>query len=62
MAQFEIEVIETLSRIVTVDAPDSESAIAMVVKQHENEDIVLSSNDFIGVDFQDTADCEANDE
>lgn len=44
---FKIEIQETLSRIVDVEAENIEEAIFKANKMYSNEDIVLSENDFV---------------
>ena len=51
MPEFQIEISETLSRIVSVDANDIDEAIQKVREQYYQSDIVLDSEDFISVDF-----------
>lgn len=51
MPEFQIEISETLSRIVSVDAKDIDEAIQKVREQYCQSDIVLDSEDFISVDF-----------
>lgn len=53
MKTFEIEVLETLSRVVEVWAKDSEQAIEKVEQQYHGEDIILDADDFVDVDFTD---------
>lgn len=51
-----VEVIETLSRVVTVDVPDTTDAeniaISIVSKMYRNEEIVLDSEDYAGTEFK----------
>ena len=51
MPEFQIEISETLSRIVSVEAKDTDEAIQKVREQYRQSDIVLDSEDFISVDF-----------
>ena len=51
MPEFQIEVTETLSRIVSVKANDINEAIQKVREQYRQSEIVLDSEDFITVDF-----------
>ena len=51
MPEFQIEISETLSRVVSVDANDVNEAIQKVREQYRQSDIVLDSEDFISVDF-----------
>lgn len=52
MPEFQIEITETLSRIVSVKANDINEAIQKVREQYRQSDIVLDSEDFISVDFK----------
>lgn len=47
MEKFKIEIQETLSRIVELEADNIEEAISKVNEMYNNEQIVLSENDFI---------------
>lgn len=51
MIKYKIKVIETLSRIVEVEADDLSSAIDNVNKMIRSEEIVLSAEDFDGRDI-----------
>ena len=51
MKKYRIKVIETLSRIVEVEAEDLSSAIDKVNKMIRSEEIVLSAEDFDGRDI-----------
>lgn len=51
MSKYKIKVIETLSRIVEVEADDLSSAIDNVNKMIRSEEIVLSAEDFDGRDI-----------
>ena len=43
---YEIKVLETLSRVVEIDAKDEESALEKIREMYSNEEIVLSADDF----------------
>ena len=60
--KYSIEIIETLSRVVTVDTTDLDEAISMVVQLHRNGEVVLSADDFVDVDFRAVEDEEHSDE
>ncbi|MDY0315529.1 MAG: DpnD/PcfM family protein [Bacteroidales bacterium] len=47
MKTFEIEVLETLSRIVSVKAENQNNAILKVKEMYRNEEIVLDADDYI---------------
>ena len=48
---FEITIIETLEKVVTVEAASYEEAQAMVEAAYNNAEYVLSADDFTGVRF-----------
>jgi phage gp37-like protein len=47
MPSFKIEIKETLSRVIDVEATSSDSAFSMVQNLYKNQAIVLDSNDCI---------------
>lgn len=49
--KYKVKVEETLSRIIEVEAKDKEEAEEKVVEMYMNEDIVLDSSDFQGVEY-----------
>ena len=51
MKEFEVEVVETLIRIVTVEATSEEQALEFVKYDYNNAELVLDSDDFFDVDF-----------
>jgi hypothetical protein len=55
MKEYEVEVVETLIRIVTVKATSEEEAIEVVHNTYMSlvpgEEIILDSDDFFDVDF-----------
>ena len=52
MKKFDVEITETLQRTVSVEAALQEEAEKIVTKAWNNEDYVLDSADFVGVDFK----------
>jgi len=48
----EIEVEEILSKIITVEADSEEEALQIVNEQYQNEEIVLSSDNYIDTNFK----------
>lgn len=48
MKEFEITIIETLSKSVTVEANNYDEALEKVEDMYEKEEIVLDSSDFRG--------------
>jgi len=51
MKEYNVEVVETLIRIVTVEAMSEEDAIKFVKYDYNNAELVLDSDDFFDVDF-----------
>jgi hypothetical protein len=51
MKKFKIEVKETLSRIIEIDANSIDEALDDVKKIYKKEEIILDSDDFIEVEF-----------
>jgi hypothetical protein len=51
MKKFQVEVCETLIRIVTVEAQSEEQALEFVKYDYNNAELVLDSDDFFDVDF-----------
>jgi hypothetical protein len=51
MKEYNVEVCETLIRIVTVEAMSEEDAIKFVKYDYNNAELVLDSDDFFDVDF-----------
>lgn len=49
--KYKIKVIETLSKIVEVEADSEDAAFEKIQDMHANEDFVLSADDFEGVEF-----------
>ncbi len=52
MKKFDVEITETLQRTVSVEAVSQEEAEKIVTEAWNNEDYVLDSTDFVGVDFK----------
>ena len=52
MKKFDVEITETLQRRVSVEAASQEDAERMVTQAWNNQDYVLDSGDFTGVDFK----------
>lgn len=49
---FQIEINETLSRMIKVDAKDAQSALFNVQERYKNEDIILGSEDYMATEFK----------
>ena len=52
MKKFDVEITETLQRTVSVEAASRKEAERLVKEAWSNEDYILDSNDFVGVDFK----------
>lgn len=52
MKEFKIEIIETLSRIVTVKANTIEDAVREVSKQYDSSEIQLDDRDYKGYEIK----------
>ena len=50
--KYQVEITETLQKIVTVDAEDELSAVITVKQLYRSEKIVLDSSDFIDTEFE----------
>lgn len=58
MEKYRIKVIETLSRIVEVEAEDKDTAFEKVEEMVNCEDIILTADDFEGREFYPVEDYE----
>lgn len=52
MKKFDVEVVETLSRVVETEAKDYNEAVLKVADKYHNEDIVLDYNDLEKTDYK----------
>ena len=52
LKEYQVEVCETLIRIVTVGATSEEEAIEKIMYDYNNAELVLDSNDFFDVEFE----------
>ncbi len=52
MKEYQVEVVETLIRIVTVEATSEDDAIKFVKYDYNNAELVLDSDDFFDVEFE----------
>lgn len=50
--EYQVEVVETLIRIVTVEATSEEQALEFVRYDYNNAELVLDSDDFFDVEFE----------
>ena len=51
MRKFDVEIVETLARTITVEAKDEIDARLLVEEMYRGEEIVLDSGDFVEVEF-----------
>jgi hypothetical protein len=58
MPTYKIEIIETLSRVVEVEAENSDVAMDMVQEMYDNQTIVLTDEDVVEVELIETWDGE----
>ena len=52
MAKYQVEVVETLSRVVEVEADNYEEAEDEVTKKYDNEEIVLDWQDLVSTEYK----------
>jgi hypothetical protein len=52
MQEYQVEITETLSRIVTVEAEDEADACSIVEANYSDESTVLDFSDFQDVEFE----------
>ena len=52
MKEFEVEITETLQRTITVIAKNENEAISEAKNRYYEEEIVLSSEDYVSTDFE----------
>lgn len=48
---YQVEITETLQKVVSIEAEDECSAVSAVKQLYRTEDIVLDSSDYIGTDI-----------
>lgn len=58
---YQVEITETLQRVVEVEAESEEEAIETIEEQYRDEEIVLDYNDFMGCEI-DIFESDANEE
>lgn len=49
---YKIEIVETLSKTVEIEAETREQALKEVKQKYKNEEVVLGESNFIGVEFE----------
>lgn len=52
MKEYNVEIVETLIRIVTVEATSEEEAIEKIMYDYNNAELVLDADDFFDVEFE----------
>jgi hypothetical protein len=52
MKEYEIRIEEILQRTINVEAENKEEAIEKVKEMYRNEEVVLTADDFAGVEFK----------
>lgn len=52
LKEYQVEVCETLIRVVTVEATSEEEALEFVRNDYNNAELVLDSDDFFDVQFE----------
>lgn len=52
MNKFKVKIVETLQRVVEVEADSFDEAEEKVRDQYRNSNIVLTSDDYIGTEFK----------
>ena len=52
MGIFKTEITETLQRTIEVEVENEGDALRKVKEMYKNEEIVLDSSDFVGVEFE----------
>ena len=51
MAEYEIEIVETLSKTIVIKAENYTEARRIAIEKYNKEDVVLDASDFYWVDF-----------
>ncbi|MCK5611629.1 DpnD/PcfM family protein [Candidatus Pacearchaeota archaeon] len=51
MKEYQVEIYETISRVVTVCAKDEDNAIDRVAERYSNSEYILDASDFQDVEF-----------
>jgi hypothetical protein len=50
--KYQVEIIETLATVIEVEAATDDDAYRMVKKAYRNSSIILTADNFIGVEFK----------
>jgi len=56
MKTFDIEIEETLCRVVSIDANTRDEALAKAEEMYQDEQIVLDAENCVGTDYRDVTD------
>ena len=51
MSEYAVEITETLSRVITVEAESEDKALVTVINMYYSEEIVLDASDHVDTDF-----------
>ena len=51
MKEYEVEIVETLSRVITVEANNHAEAKAIAKGKYYGEEVVMDEDDYYGVEF-----------
>lgn len=51
MAKFSIEIIETLNRVIEIEAADENEALNIIRQKYRNSEVVLSADDYANTSF-----------
>lgn len=51
MGKYNIEIIETLNRIIEIEAKDENEGLNIVQQKYRNSEIVLSADDYVDTSF-----------
>lgn len=60
MEEYEIEIVETSSRTVTIEAHSVSEAIRLIKEKYHNEEIILNENDYVDTEFNQTEEDRRN--
>ena len=50
--KYRIQITERLRKIIDVEAEDREEALRVIMRMYQNEEIVLSADDYHGTNFK----------
>lgn len=52
MDKYNIEITETIQKIIEVEADSEQAALHSAMKKYKNSEVILTDEDFIDVDFK----------